>query len=246
MTGSGELARAAYVRGSRAARGLAERSGALGRLDRAYRHEPRSLRGQLRTLFAIHDIEDLVSLDVPWWTYGATDAVERHLTALDGSARVFEYGAGASSVWLGRRAATVHTVEHEPGFAAVMTRVLTEEGLDETVDLITVPAVDSPEPEIGSRRRGEAGRDFAGYVRSIDRVDGEFDLIVVDGRARVECLQHAVRRLAADGIVLFDDSERPRYRAGLENSGMRVRRYRGWAPSLPYPRESAVLRVAAG
>ena len=53
---------------------------------------------------------------------------------------------------------------------------------------------------------------------------GEFDLVVVDGRARVACLQHAAKRLAPGGIVLFDDTQRPRYRAGLEGSGLQVQR----------------------
>lgn len=242
MAGLGSTARTGYVAVARAGRGIATRTGALERLDRAYRARPRGVRGQLRTLLAIHDVEDLVSLDVPWWTYRAIDVVEAHLRRLGGAARVFEYGSGASSVWLGRRAAEVHTVEHDAGFAAVMTRVVAAADLDGTVDLLTVPPVDSAAPVTPSQRRGEAGRDYADYVRSIDRVDGAFDLLVVDGRARVACLRHALPRLAAGGLVLFDDSERPRYRTGLETSGLELRRLRGWAPSLPYPRESAVLR----
>lgn len=242
--GIGEIARSAYVAVSRGARGVAQRTGVLGRLDKAYREDPVSVRGHLRTLAAIHDVEDLVALDVPWWTYPAIAAVEEHLTSLGGRARVFEYGSGASSVWLGRRAAEVHSVEHHVGFAEVMTTVLAEAGLDGTVDLITVPPTTSATPRIPSTRRGEQGRDYADYVRSIDDVPGEFDLVVVDGRARGACLEQSVRRLAPGGIVLFDDSQRPRYRAAIDGSGLRVVRHRGWVPSLPYPRETAVLGLS--
>ncbi len=244
--GPGAVARRAYVAVSRGIRDAADRTGLLGRLDEAYRARPVSVRGHLRTLVAIHDVEDLVRLDVPWWTYGAIEAVAEHLAGLEGRARVFEYGSGASSVWLGRRAAQVSTVEHDAGFAELMTRVLAGAGLDGTVDLMTVPAVASAAPEVPSARRGEQGRDYADYVRSIDRVPGEFDLVVVDGRARGASLAQAVRRLAPGGIVLFDDSQRPRYRAATEGSGLQVHRYRGWVPSLPYPRETAVLRLPAG
>ncbi|GIG36098.1 class I SAM-dependent methyltransferase [Cellulomonas pakistanensis] len=243
MPGAGEVARSAYVATSRAARTLADRTGLLGRLDRSYREHPVSVPGHLRTLFAIHDVEDLVALDVPWWTYSAIDTVRDHLDRLGGSARVFEYGSGASSVWLGRRVAEVHSVEHHAGFAGVMRDVLRETGLQDVVDLIEVAPEESAHPVVPSTRRGEEGRDYRRYVHSIDEVPGEFDLVVVDGRARVACMQHAVRRLAPNGIVLFDDTQRPRYQSGLASSGMVVERHRGWVPSLPYPRESAVLRL---
>lgn len=246
MPGTGQIARSAYVSTSRAVREAARRTGVYDRLDRRYREEPRSVGGHLRTLFAIHDVEDLVALDQPWWTYGAIDAVAAHLAALDGKARVFEYGSGASSVWLGRRAAEVHSVEHHAGFAGVMRQVLAEAGLDGTVTLHEVPPTTGEVPVVPSERGGEEGNDYADYVASIDDVPGEFDLVVVDGRARVACLQHAAKRLAPGGIVLFDDTQRPRYRAGLEGSGLQVQRIRGWVPSLPYPRETSVLRIARG
>jgi len=46
-------------------------------------------------------VDDLVNLDIPWWTYGAIDAVQQHLESLKGRARLFEFGSGASTVWLG-------------------------------------------------------------------------------------------------------------------------------------------------
>ncbi|WP_187365178.1 class I SAM-dependent methyltransferase [Cellulosimicrobium cellulans] len=244
MPGVGQIARSAYVATSRAARDVAHRTGVYERLDRRHREDPRSVAGHLRTLFAIHDVEDLVALDQPWWTYGAIEAVEEHLGSLGGAGRVFEYGSGASSVWLGRRAAEVHSVEHHAGFADVMRRVLGEAGLTGTVTLHEVGPDDDPDPRVPSGRRGEQGRDYARYVAAIDAVPGDFDLVVVDGRARVACLQAAARRLAPGGIVLFDDTQRPRYAAGLAGSGMQVQRYRGWVPSLPYPRETSVLRIA--
>ncbi len=242
MRSPGQAARTAYVGTWRSLRAGATATGLLDRLDRRRAADPDGAAAHLRSLFAIHDVEDLVRLDRPWWTYPATAAVEQHLAELDGRARVFEYGAGASSVWLARRAGQVHSVEHDPGFAVVMRRVLAEQGLADRLTLLEVPPTVSDAPRVPSARRGEAGRDYADYVAALDAVPGELDLVVVDGRARVACLEAAARRLAPGGIVLFDDSQRPRYAAGLASCGLAVHRYRGWAPSLPYPRESAVLR----
>ncbi len=225
-------------------RSAAERTGVLARLDRAYRRRPVGAAGHLRTLFAIHDVDDLVDLDTPWWTYGAIREVEQRLAALGGRARVFEYGSGASTVWLGRRGAEVHSVEHHPGFAEVMRRVLTQAGLTDKVELLEVGAETATRPVTRSGRKGEDAVDYTAYARSIEQVGGRFDLIVVDGRARVACCAAARPFLAPGGIIVFDDSQRPRYRAGIEDSGLPLRRIWGWVPSLPYPRQTALLGPA--
>lgn len=241
MPQAGAVLRATYVAVARFTRTCAVRTGLLRRLDRTYRRRPTSVRGHLRTLFAIHDVQDMVGLDTPWWTYGATRAVEAHLAALGGRARVFEYGSGASTVWLGHRSAEVHSVEHHEGFAAVMRDVLERGALGATVHLHVVPPEHTEEPVTRSGRRGEDTVDYTRYARTIEEVGGEFDLIVVDGRARVACLEHAQHHLAPGGLIVFDDAQRPRYRDGLRGSGRSVRRMWGWVPSLPYPRQTALL-----
>ena len=106
----------AYVAVWRAARVPAERTGLLDALTRSTSRTGR----HLRSMFAIHDVRDMAALDLAWWTYGAIEAVEAHLDGLAGQARVFEYGAGASTLWLGRRAGEVHSVEHDAGFHAFL------------------------------------------------------------------------------------------------------------------------------
>lgn len=237
----GATLRGAYVTAARATRSVAQRSGLLDRLDRSYRTHPSSVAGHLRTLFAIHDVDDLVSLDIPWWTYGAIEAVERRLSELDGNARVFEYGSGASTVWLGNRSKEVHSVEHHAGFAQVMRRVLEQTGLTARVELLEVAAETLANPVTRSGRKGENHVDYTAYAQSIEQVGGLFDLIVVDGRARVACCLASLPFLAPGGLIVFDDSQRPRYKEGIKRSGLPVRRIWGWVPSLPYPRETALL-----
>lgn len=245
VAGPGAALRRVYVGAARGARTAAEASGLLGHLDRRYDAAPRSVRGHVRTLFAIHDVEDLVRLDTPWWTYGAVAAVERHLADVPGGARVFEYGSGASTVWLARRSREVHSVEHHAGFAGVMRRVLAEAGVAGTVDLREVPAEATGAPVTRSGRRGEDDVDYTRYVRSIEEVGGLFDLVVVDGRARVASMLAALPHLAPGGLVVLDDAQRPRYRAATAPDavpGVAVRHVWGWVPSLPYPRDTALVR----
>jgi hypothetical protein len=237
----GATLRGFYVAAARAARVAARRSGLLDRLDRRYQARQSGPAAHLRTLFAIHDIDDLVSLDIPWWTYRAIQIVERRLIELDGEARVFEYGSGASTVWLGNRSKEVHSVEHHADFAKVMRRVLAQAGLNDKVMLLEIAAEASSDPITRSGRKGENHVDYTAYSQAIKEVGGLFDVVVVDGRARVACCMACLPYLAPGGLIVFDDAQRPRYREGLQRSGLPVRRIWGWVPSLPYPRQTALL-----
>ncbi|HZP02729.1 MAG TPA: hypothetical protein VFD30_20945 [Terriglobia bacterium] len=46
--------------------------------------------------------------------------------------------------------------------------------------------------------------------------EGSFDVIVIDGAERVSCAREAVPRLKQDGIIIFDNSDRPAYQKGVE------------------------------
>lgn len=195
-----------------------------------------------RSLFAIHDVEKLIALDVPWWTYGAIDAVRAFLAERP-AARVFEYGSGASTAWLSTRAASVTSVEHHEGWHARVRALVPD-----NVDLRLVPPDDRPAGDALylSEKAGELGASFERYAREIDAAQGPFDLVVIDGRARAACLWHARGHLAPGGLIVFDNSHRTRYRKAIDASGMNTRRLRGLTPALPYSDETALLSEIAG
>lgn len=229
-------AKSAYVFGARAAgRGLT-RAGVLGAepppVERRARHWAYSLT-------KVHDSLALAALDVPWWTYGSIAAVSAWFEARPRPVRVFEYGSGASTLWLARRADEVHSVEHHREFGEMMTGELAGLG---HVTLRVIEPVVSSHPVVPSGKEGHGGLDFAGYVAAIDQVDGDFDLVVVDGRAREACLARALSRLADGGIIVFDNSLRRRYRKAIEASGLVEQRFFGLTPTLPYPECTSLLR----
>jgi predicted O-methyltransferase YrrM len=195
----------------------------------------------LWSLFALYDVRRMVMLDHPWWIYDATADVERFLAARDGKARVFEFGAGASTVWLAKRAGEVHSVEHDGDFVGVLRPLL---AAYDHVELHHVaPAPRGADSTAVSEHEGWEGYDFADYVATIGKVGGTFDLIVVDGRARPSCLAAAVEHLAApDGLLVLDNAGREHYAPALAASGLDVDLRKGWAPSLPWPETTALLR----
>jgi predicted O-methyltransferase YrrM len=228
-------AKRGYAAVAQAAGRLLERVGILGPDPPPRRHR---LRHWAYSLTRAHDSLGIAALDVPWWTYGAIDEVERWLARQDGDVRAFEWGSGASTIWLARRVAAVHSVEHHGAFGAMIQQELAARP-NATLDV--VEAVPSASPTVGSAKEGHGGLDFSDYVRHIDAVGGTFGLIVVDGRAREACLAAALDHLAADGIIVFDNTMRRRYRRAIESAAVVERRFRGLTPTLPYPDQTSIL-----
>ena len=239
MTDAVVSAKRGYVALMRGVRGLARPLGVGAAPVCARRHR---YRHWLQSLLAIHDIDALIRLDVPWWTYDAIEQVEDFLKAHT-KARVFEYGSGASTVWLAKRAASVHSIDHDAGWIAFSAPRLAELGN------ALVECVPADEPPVADRayhsgKGGHHGQSFKAYAEAIDRTEGLYDLIVIDGRARAACLRHALPRLAPGGMIVFDNSHRARYRASIAGSGLRAVVTRGLVPSLPLPDQTTLLRQA--
>jgi hypothetical protein len=225
-----------YIRTVRAFGGLLRAVGLLAALER---RSPRSrLATWLVSLFAIHDVDGLGRLDLPWWTFDSADQVAAHLREHRG-ARVFEWGSGASTLWLAARAGSVHSVEHHAGWAAQLSP-----RLPENVTLRVVEPEVSATPTVPSAKTGHAGLDFADYVAAIDDLAGTFDVVVIDGRAREACLARAVERLAPEGVIVFDNVDRRRYVEAIDTVSDRLvmTMTRGLTPALPYPTRTALLR----
>ena len=212
--------------------------GLLPWLEQGPRH---SLRFWLGSQFAIYDAARLAHMDTPWWSLSAIDKVEQWIAARKGQVRVFEYGTGASTAWLARRCTQVVSVEHDAAFARDIAPVLSLPNVE--LRLIE-PQHGSPSPLAGSGRRGYENCEFSAYVNSIANAapaDG-YDLVVIDGRARVACLARAREHLASNGLIVFDNSNRRRYQAALDTMNPALERCRGWAPALPYRTETTLIR----
>lgn len=126
---------------------------------------------------------------IPWIVYGATHLLELRVKP---GWKVFEYGSGASTLWWASRVAKIHAVEHD---AAWHARMAASPPANVVVEFVAL------------------GPD---YPRAIERRQERWDVIVVDGRRRVECLAAAVPHLTDDGIIILDNSDREEYRPGID------------------------------
>ncbi|ETD30635.1 hypothetical protein W823_23515 [Williamsia sp. D3] len=138
-------------------------------------------------------------------------------------ANVFEYGGGGSTLWLHDLGASLISVEHDPVWFEVLREKLPNE----------CRVIHQPVQSEGACEAETApGEFYDNYVHSIDGVANDsLDLVVVDGRTRVDCVRAARAKVAPGGILLLDDSDRSNYRkAGAILQGWMRTDYRGLKP----------------
>ena len=166
----------------------------LLRSPRQARHARRwfsSIRAQQRHGVQLWDL-------YPWLVFDAQEYLEE---LIGKDTKVFEWGSGISTLWLARRAGTVVSVEYDPEWHAAVGAALAERGLRNCEQMLFELDADATEAE------------HEAYASAIDGFDDEhFDLVIIDGRARVRCAANAVAKVAPGGLLLLDNAERPRYR----------------------------------
>lgn len=196
----------------------------------------------VRSLFAIYDLDEMVALDLPWWTIKSVTKVENFLASRHNPA-VFEWGAGASTLWLAKRAGTVISVEHDDSWAMRVKEATTNMN---TVKVKHIPPGISKggDSRYSSAKSGNTGYSFENYVKAIDKTDEKFDLIVIDGRAREACFDLALANLKEDGIILFDNMDRKRYKLKLQQYEGRIKIIKTWGltVALPYPSSTYLIK----
>ncbi|MEN3975980.1 methyltransferase domain-containing protein [Emcibacter sp. SYSU 3D8] len=121
-------------------------------------------------------------LRLPGWPYPAVQAIER---LVQPDWRVLEFGSGWSTLWLADRCAETVSIESSPVWAAFVQRK--SESCRGKVQVIQRELEDYP--------------DTAGFA------DASFDLCVVDGLCRHDCIENAMRVIRPGGYLYLDNSE---------------------------------------
>jgi predicted SAM-dependent methyltransferase len=213
---------------------LAEHPGCLTRSD-LFRFYPAWVRSNFLGPGFLADRQ-------PWLPYTATRFLK---SILKRGSRVFEYGAGGSTLFFGSLGTELVSVEHDADWlrrtAQKMERIAPTSWryhhVSPTRPLVppTLPVTDPD--AYGSTDEKFIGMSFEDYARAIDQYDDHsFDLVLIDGRARPACFKHAVRKVKFGGYLVLDNAERPAYsyvEAAAKGMGLPVREF--WGPG-PYAR----------
>lgn len=128
---------------------------------------------------------------LPWITYPAIHFLSSRVNP---NMRVFEYGSGNSTLWWSDKVKKVHSCEHNSEYYKKL-----KPHLPDNVNLSLVPLV------------------YGGaYSKAIQSCDERFDVVVIDGRDRVNCAKNCLNRLKKEGIIIWDNTDREAYREGYD------------------------------
>jgi hypothetical protein len=156
---------------------------------------------------------------IPWVTYSFIDFIKERLSKQH---TVFEFGSGNSTFFYAKYAGVVVSVEHD------------KEWYDKIV---------GSKPENAELIYCELVRD-GDYCRMPTKLEETFDIIIVDGRDRVNCCKQAVNAVSENGVIVLDDSEREFYREGVNfliKKGFKHLSFSGISPGLFYRKSTSVF-----
>lgn len=195
------------------------------------RARPSTLRYALRWALSRRSGRSAIADGVPWVPFVALRWLSRHLRP---DMRVFEWGSGGSTIFFSRRVREVISVEHDASWHALVAERLQREGLSScSYELIEPRPAPAGGTDFGSGQPGHTHLCFEDYVRAIERhPEQHFDVVMIDGRARMACLRKAFDHVKVGGIVYLDNSNYDRYQPHLTAPATFERR--DWAGVSPY------------
>lgn len=162
---------------------------------------------------------DAAGQPLPWFTYPAIAFLSPRVRP---AMRVFEFGAGASTLWWAKRVREVVACEH---YASWVEKLRAEAPGNVTLRHVEL----------------ESDGD---YCRTAARCGERFDVIVIDGRDRVNCALHSVEALSDAGVIIWDNADRAKYQRGydfLTERGFRRIDFTGLGPIMCEPWTTAVF-----
>jgi len=143
----------------------------------------------------------------PWLRPAAVDYIESHLPI---KSKVFEWGSGASTIWLARHEYQVHSLELNYDWYPQILKRLQDEGIDHCVNLHYYGSIDQWDAPLSPS-------DMQMYADAVLCADiQDQDLILVDGRNRCRCLANARSRVKIGGLLCLDNSERTEYAKAVD------------------------------
>jgi len=192
-------------------------------------------------------VRSLVGEAKPWIPFEAANWLEHYLTP---HMKVFEYGSGGSTIFFAERVAEVFSIEHDKKWHALVSRALAQRGLNNCSYKLH-----EPRPIAGTFSAIDDSQNsrfiyddyYAAtlheYVEAIDvHPDHTFDLVLVDGRVRTECIQYALPKIKPGGYLMLDNSNN----ADVAEMVRKLQSYpntvfRGIAPGWPPTRWSNTI-----
>ena len=156
---------------------------------------------------------------IPWIPFEARVWLDKFL---DKKMRIFEWGSGGSTLYIAPKVKKITSVEHDKEWYQRVSQLLRLKNISNCDCFLEEPTGTSTKTtEIPGNYKSSSEKykdqSFYNYCTKITTYpDKHFHLILVDGRARVSCLNLAISKLHPDGYILIDNSERDEYIQAIE------------------------------
>lgn len=176
---------------------------------------------------------------IPWLCFSAIDHISKVIRP---DMKIFEYGSGGSTLFWASRVRQVVSVEHDEQWQSQMEQEFAKQN---AVNVTYVLASAEKDEFYQDKSPGDPrayisgdpdyiGKKFETYVKHIDKYPNRyFDFVIVDGRARPSCVLHALPKVALNGFVVVDNTEREYYQEALDL--MNNRKWKMWKFTGPVP-----------
>ena len=157
-----------------------------------------------------------ITLEIPWINFLAIDYLNE---VLSDASKVFEYGMGGSTIFLAKKNLEVISVEHNKSYYEEVNKLIRQKYKKQSIQLfLSEPKTDSIETKYVSNRNEYYGLSFKDYVHAINQFpDQYFDLVLVDGRCRIECCKAASNKVKKNGVLMLDNSDYMHYQSGIQD-----------------------------
>ncbi|MBA3047756.1 hypothetical protein KKC83_03880 [Patescibacteria group bacterium] len=151
----------------------------------------------------------------PWITAEAIEWLKQNLKK---DMKIFEYGAGGSTLFLSALTKKVASVEHDPIYYITLKDKIKKDNI-KNCELFFSPPANKILKDIlcASTEEKYKNMNFKKYIKTIDKYPNNyFDLVFIDGRVRSGCIINALTKIKNNGYLMLDNSERTEYAAGKE------------------------------
>jgi hypothetical protein len=155
---------------------------------------------------------------VPWLAFPAIE----YLEPLISGKRIFEFGSGMSTLWFARTCRQIISAESDPEWCQIIRRQ--SRGMS-NVQVMHVPSQEE-------------------YVGALAAAGGKFDLILVDGLYRSQCLDQVEPHLEPGGLLVVDDTDAiPELAVKVKQMFRRSQTtaFRGWVSGNLHPHETTIV-----
>ena len=128
---------------------------------------------------------------LPWMNYAIIHFLKK---SLNKNINLFEYGSGYSTLFYANLVKTVTSVEYDKIWMERIKKTLPENA------------------KITYQQKDKDGR----YCRTVNITNQKYDVVIIDGRDRINCIKQSIESLSEFGVIILDDSQRERYKEGIE------------------------------